>query len=507
MTSRLHVVYIRRSMKREGDADVSDETQEAVARSRLPADAMAEVIRDSGGHCSGYTDQRPGYQRLLELVRSGAVAGIAAYDDSRLNRNAENALGLHRECLLRGVSLYTSSTPAGALFESGGKLNYSIQAVVAEFYRNQQSERMKAMFAQTFAVGGHRGQDPFGYATARDHLRRVVHPRRLEIVPEEADVVRQVFAELAEMPFSEISDRFNAGGVLRPRSGPWTADAVKAIWDRRWVYLGFVVRGRGHDDRHAGQHEPIITEEEFRAALAAVEARKRGRGKAPRSSRRVYLLRGLAFCSCGSRMRGDARVRNGREYRYYACPVSDGRGRWLGPTGEELSCQERRIRAEVAEADVLYAVRALVLPAAVIDLAREELARRLALAPPDLTESQRRTLKVRLENLRKQHEWGDIDDPEYRAAREALERQLMLLPDPDKVVGLDQRRKVLVSMAENLERATPLQRRAIVELLVERVTIADRSVRATLWAEAARAFLPGAPAHQESPADHRPSAG
>jgi hypothetical protein len=27
-----------------------------------------------------------------------------------------------------------------------------------------------------------------------------------------------------------------------PAGGTWTPDAVKAIWDRRWVFLGFVVR-------------------------------------------------------------------------------------------------------------------------------------------------------------------------------------------------------------------------------------------------------------------------
>jgi DNA invertase Pin-like site-specific DNA recombinase len=48
------------------------------------------------------SDSRPEYQRLLALIRQGAVAGVAAYDDSRLNRNAENALALYRECAARG---------------------------------------------------------------------------------------------------------------------------------------------------------------------------------------------------------------------------------------------------------------------------------------------------------------------------------------------------------------------------------------------------------------------
>jgi len=36
---------------------------------------------------------------ILQLVREGEIPGIAAYDDSRLNRNAENALALYRACL------------------------------------------------------------------------------------------------------------------------------------------------------------------------------------------------------------------------------------------------------------------------------------------------------------------------------------------------------------------------------------------------------------------------
>ena len=133
----------------------------------------------------------------------------------------------------------------------------------------------------------------------------------------------------------------------------------------------------------------------------------------------------------------------------------------------------------------------LVFPPAVIDLAREELARRLALPRLDLTESQRRTLRTRLENLRKQHEWGDLSDTEYRAAREGVERQLVLLPDPDKIVSFDHRRDIVISMAENIERATAAQRRSLIELLVQRVRVEGRSVAAILWTPAAASVIAG----------------
>ena len=99
------VVYVRRSYRRADSAAVSDEAQEAAARSLIPRDAEVDVIRDSGGHRSGATTDRDGYQELLARLRSGAVDGIAVYDLSRLHRNALNMLALSQELERRAVTL------------------------------------------------------------------------------------------------------------------------------------------------------------------------------------------------------------------------------------------------------------------------------------------------------------------------------------------------------------------------------------------------------------------
>ena len=201
MSGTIWAVYIRRSSKREGDADVSDETQEAVARSRIPEDATVEVFSDSGGHNSGFTTDRPAYQRMLAHLRSERLAGISAYNQSRLNRNAENDLALLRECVAHGVRL--SVGDGQDLSTPSGKLTHGINAVVSQNYRDQMSATMVAQARQIFEQGGHRGNDPFGYVTLRDERYRPVRPRTLAIIPEEAEVVRRVFALLASRPFSE----------------------------------------------------------------------------------------------------------------------------------------------------------------------------------------------------------------------------------------------------------------------------------------------------------------
>jgi len=147
---------------------------------------------------------------------------------------------------------------------------------------------------------------------------------------------------------------------------------------------------------------------------------------------------------------------------------------------------------------VLEAVRALVLPPAVIDAAREELRMRLKAPPAGLVEQQRSRLKGRVEALRKEHQWGDLDDREYLRLRDVTERQLILLPDHEKLVAFDRHRGILVSMAENLARATPAQQAELVALLVERVVVTASEVREIVWTPAARPFFGTAEAPAEA---------
>ena len=105
------LVYIRRSYKHADSADVSDEQQEVAARALVPAGAPIEVISDSGGHQSGASAEREGYQRLLELVHTGHVAGIAVYDLSRLARNASLMLPLRDELEKRQITIRASRCP------------------------------------------------------------------------------------------------------------------------------------------------------------------------------------------------------------------------------------------------------------------------------------------------------------------------------------------------------------------------------------------------------------
>jgi len=480
-------VYVRRSWKEASAADVSDEQQEASARALIPAGATVVVISDSGGHNSGRTESRDGYQELIAAVRAGKVDGIAVYDLSRLARNARLMLNLRDELERHQVALAVATMPNTKFDTAIGRYMFGQLCLAAQLQADLDSERMSAMMRRTFLDGGHRGHDPYGYRGARDERGQLIHPRQLVVVQEEAEVVRRIWRELQRSSFDDIARRLNAEGIPRRGSHVWSRASINDIWRRGRVYLGYVVEKRGLDER-LGRHEPILDEETYRATLEAVRGRTRA-GNKPRPFR-TYLLRGVIYCACGARMRGEARVQRGGERRYYRCPVS-GRETIRFEGGRPAPCHAPLVLADPAEQTVLDAISGAVLPAQVIEDARDELRRRLQVPHENLTGRQRARLQQRLEQLRKQHEWSDISDDAYRTKRAEVLEQLALLPDSDKLVAFDRNRKVMTRMAENVDAASPAQQVELVQMLVEQIVASAGSVseKDITWTPPARPFF------------------
>lgn len=437
-------VYVRRSYARVDDATVSDETQEAMARAVIPAGASVEVIRDTQGHHSGATTERDGYRDLVARLAAGSLDGIAVYDLSRLHRNATNMLALRTELERRQVPLLVATMPGASFDGAMGRFMFGQIALSAQLQRDLDSERMVNLTRSIFEAGGHRGLDPFGYRSIPG-----VKPRTLEVVPEEAAVVRRIWEELPTRSTQEIADRLNRDGVSHRVDRPWTRDAVKDIVRRGRFYLGYVRRGRdvGAEER-PGRHEAILDEETWRDGVSGTRVRVRGERR--RSIRhRIYLLAGIVHHDCGRRMTGSTTLSRGQEWRYYRC----------------RDCRRSTIDADSLEATVLGRVRTGVLPADAIDQAREALRARLDV-PADHGKLRRR-LQQRRDRLAQLYAWGDIDGASYQTQRREVERDLLMLPDEDKLVLFDRHRQVMVSMAANVDAATPEQLKELCGLLVE----------------------------------------
>jgi hypothetical protein len=87
--------------------------------------------------------------------------------------------------------------------------------------------------------------------------------------------------------------------------------------------------------------------------------------------------------------------------------------------------------------------------------------------------------------------WGELYGEDYRRQMAETRKMLAELPDPNKLFALDRNRHVIVTMAGNVDRATPPQLAELVQLLVERVLATGRTVepKSIEWTPPARPFF------------------
>jgi DNA invertase Pin-like site-specific DNA recombinase len=168
-------VYIRVSSKRQDTA-----SQEPDIRRYLAANGLEEskLYRDK---FTGRTMERPGFQKLLAVIRSGEVKSVIIWRLDRLGRTAGGLSTLLDELVARKVNLVSLrdgldlSTPAG-------KLMAHVLGSVAAYETEIRAERVLAGIEAARERGVRLGR-PAGVHTA------------VKVTPEQAAQVRRLSGE------------------------------------------------------------------------------------------------------------------------------------------------------------------------------------------------------------------------------------------------------------------------------------------------------------------------
>jgi hypothetical protein len=115
--------------------------------------------------------------------------------------------------------------------------------------------------------------------------------------------------------------------------------------------------------------------------------------------------------------------------------------------------------------------------------------------PTEGTADQSRThLTKRLEQLRKQHEWGEIEDEPYRKATAAIRADLAALPsDKGKIIEFNKHRRVAASLPDAIAVLGASGRPELVQetlaALLQAVVVRDKGVVRIEPVPAARPFF------------------
>ncbi|MBK7328501.1 MAG: recombinase family protein [Dehalococcoidia bacterium] len=170
------------------------------------------------------------------------------------------------------------------------------------------SEKVRSAMRRKAVRGEVLGRPPYGY--------RVGPRRRLELVPEEAVVVRYIFRLYLqeELGIRKIAGQLNAEEVATRRGGRWSMVTVRDILRNR-AYLGHYSR---FGTTVTGSHPALVTPEDFRRVQDRLQTHH---GSVRTRTVQPFLLSGLLFCGmCQNKLIGVSR-----------------RQRWVTKAGEEGS--------------------------------------------------------------------------------------------------------------------------------------------------------------------------
>lgn len=234
---------------------------------------------------------------------------------------------MHRRTLekhnvvLVSLTQTVSEDPSGQMFRQ-------LCAMFDEYQSKENAKHVLRAMKENARLGFWNGsQPPFGYCAITAETRADAVKKRLEINPEEAKVVREIFdLYRAGRGIRAIADHLNRKGLTyRHKDRKYTSSLVHQILTRK-AYAGTHYfnrtdsrRGRGKDKAEwiAFATPVIIPPEIFDEVRRKLESRRPMRIP-PRLVNGPTLLTGIAKCSsCGGGM--TIRTGKGGRYRYYTC--------------------------------------------------------------------------------------------------------------------------------------------------------------------------------------------
>lgn len=219
--------YVRVSTEEQATDGVSLAAQrERIAAWGLANGAELVHVYTDAGLSGGRADNRPGLQAALDAACKGKAA-LVVYSLTRLSRSTRDALAISERLDKAGADLVSLSEKIDTT-SAAGKMVFRMLAVLAEFERDQISERTKtAMQHKRTRHEYTGGLAPYGWRLAGDGVI-------LEANLVEQAIIREAH-ELhgAGLSLRQIGARLEADYLLPRSGGRWHAKTVRDLLTAR----------------------------------------------------------------------------------------------------------------------------------------------------------------------------------------------------------------------------------------------------------------------------------
>ena len=447
---------------------------------------VGTYIDDGRSAKSGQLERREGFANLLRDAEAKKFDVLVVVDVDRLTRTDD----MRERAAILGPfqkNKIDIVTPSGGRLDLRtflGEFYVTMQALFAAEENRKRAERIKA--GKQRAIAENRkpaGPTPYGLS-----YNRATGVFTLD--EEAAAIVREIYRRVAAGETCvRIADDLARRGVRGPKKG-WSKTAVYRMMTKRYTTGTWLI----DKVRNLSVTVPrILTDEEWLEAQRALgKAARRGLNR----TRHVYLLQGIARCSCGELIvirSGVTYYNAARQLREhpaaYLCRARKDRKACAEPIVHCRDLDERvwtALSAELAQPDLIDALAEAEVRRAddVRDWAKDAEGYRAHLARLDKVEADFLKLRRR----------GEISDGAWAIERPLLERERAMVQEQ-----LDTALRAVVATASAQERlraagvtverlrsalplATPEQRRALLRELVQDggVVIADGRARIDL---------------------------
>jgi site-specific DNA recombinase len=269
---------------------------------------------DDGGF-SGGTMDRPALQELLANIRARMVDVVVVYKVDRLTRSLADFARMVELFDAHGVS-FVAVTQQFNTTTSMGRLTLNVLLSFAQFEREIIGERIRDKVAASKRKGMWMGgTNPLGYD---------VRDRRLHVNQEEAQKVKHIFERYLELgtvrelkrdlSIREIVSATKVSKTGNARGGkPFSRGALYHLLSNP-IYVGEI---RHKKERHAGQHEALISREVWDRVQEQLRGKTRRRLKGSKSDAPRSPLCGKLFDESGEPLYVQGAAKGKRRYRYY----------------------------------------------------------------------------------------------------------------------------------------------------------------------------------------------
>ena len=295
-------------------ARVSCGTAEMLHSLAAQISAYSELIQSNSdwNYCGVYADEaltgtkesRPEFQRLVADCRAGLIDMVITKSISRFARNTVTLLATVRELKTLGIDVFFEEQNIHSL-SAEGELMLTILAGYAQEESRSCSENVKWRIRKDFEEGKPNTGKMLGYRYKNG---------KLEIVPEEAEIVRQIFNDyLSGMGTLAIKKKLAGQGITLSQTGIScilrNEKHKGCLLLQKTLSTDHISKKQIRNDGRLPQfyvtdaHEPIVSEDVFEAVQTEI-ARRAAKYNSGNFPVRQYPCTGMIRCGkCGAAYR------------------------------------------------------------------------------------------------------------------------------------------------------------------------------------------------------------